>query len=550
MALSVRGLVDRVGNPLEWREIDKALIIQAVQLPAMVTLLFRGRYLLAHPEIEPYFNRNTLAVLTWIVAGFLVLSFSLTAVGLWLRDGGRTSRLYLHVVNQTWWLALGSIAYLHGLPTTPLWTIFPVLGFFCLFLFDARLTAAGAVSALAVVYATTIAERLGLLPYAPLFRDWPVIDGRIANPWLWSSMLWPALLSAVVFVMLAFLIARARAQEARLAEMSTFLKQMFGRYMSTEVMKTLLDDPGSVQLGGARRRVSILMADIRGFTALSERLPPEEVIAILNTYCGVMIDVCLRHEGTINEMIGDALVVTFGALQPLPDHPAAAVACAIEMQNAMREVNAVNARHKRPDISMGVAVNTTDVVVGTIGSEKRSSFSVVGSGVNMTSRIESFTVGGQVLVSRSVVDEIGPLLRIDDRREVHPKGASAPITIYAVGGIAGRYNVVLERSDADLMPPARALAVRYVTLSGKHVDGEAHGAAVCRVSRTGMELAAAPHVAVLDDLRLNLAKGSAHLTSLDVYAKVVAIDDTGCVRLRFTSTPPEVLTYFEGLLGR
>jgi adenylate cyclase len=314
-------------------------------------------------------------------------------------------------------------------------------------------------------------------------------------------------------------------------------------------MKTLLEAPGGIEATGQRRRVTILMTDLRGFTALAERLPPEEVIAVLNAYFEVMVDVCLRYDCIIHEMIGDALVVTFGALKPLPDHSAAGVACAIDLQNAMREVNRANERHGRPPLSMGVGVHTTEVVVGNVGSEKRSSFQVVGSGVNMTSRIESFTVGGQVLVSQSVVDEIGPLLRIDDRLETHPKGAAEPITIYAVGGIAGRYNLVLERHDVELVPPARALAIRYVAMSGKYGDGGAQDATVSRVSGTGMELTAAPRLELLDDVRLNLAHGSARLTRLDVYAKVVAIDDDGCVRLRFTSTPAEVLTYFEGLLG-
>jgi adenylate cyclase len=259
-------------------------------------------------------------------------------------------------------------------------------------------------------------------------------------------------------------------------------------------MKTLLDAPGGIETGGQRRRVTILMTDLRGFTALAERLPPEEVIAVLNAYFEVMVDVCLRYDCVIHEMIGDALVVTFGALTPVADHSAAAVACAIDLQNAMWRVNTANEREGRPPLSMGIGVNTTDVVVGNVGSERRSSFQVVGSGVNMTSRIESYTVGGQVLVSQSVLDEVGPLLRIDDRLEIHPKGAAAPVTIYAAGGIAGPYNLVLERQDAELLPLAAPLAIRYVAVSGKFSDGATQEAAVQRVSGTGMELSEAPHL--------------------------------------------------------
>ena len=514
----------------------------------MVGSWFRTHYLLTHPSVEPYYDRGMLAFANWVIGGFLVLTAVLTVIGLRLRRR-EGHRLYLHIVNQTWWLTYAVLAYLHGLATTPLWAIFPFLGFFCLLLFGAKLTAAGVLSSLGLIYATTIAEQAGVIPYAPLFRELPLVNGRVADPWMWSSMIWPVALSAVTFVVFAFLLARAREQAAHVEELGALLKQMFGRYVSTEVMKSLLARPGSFQLGGERRRVTILMTDLRGFTALAERVPPEEVIALLNAYFEVMVDVCLRHGGSINEIMGDALLVTFGAPAPLAEHSAAAVACAIEMQNAMQQVNAANLRDRRPELGMGIGINTSEVIVGNIGSEKRSAFTVVGSGVNMTSRIESFTVAGQVLVSQSVVDEVGAILRIDDRREVFPKGATAPITIYDVGGIGGRYNLALERSDAQLVPPSRTLEVRYVPIAGDRVGNHDYEATVERVSRTGMELSGPVCVDVLDDVRLNLVRGSARLTSLDVYAKVVAIDEAGRARLRFTSTPPEVLTYFEGLLG-
>src|SRR5262249_58720385 len=111
-------------------------------------------------------------------------------------------------VNQTWWIPYAVLAYLHGLATTPLWAILPSLGFFCLLLFGADLTIAGLLSLLGLTYATTIAERAGLIPYAPIFRELPLVDGRISDPWVWSSMIWPVAVSAVPFVVFSFLLAR------------------------------------------------------------------------------------------------------------------------------------------------------------------------------------------------------------------------------------------------------------------------------------------------------------------------------------------------------
>ncbi len=188
-------------------------------------------------------------------------------------------------------------------------------------------------------------------------------------------------------------------EREKLAEMTVLLKKMFGRYLSTEVMNSIIENPSALELGGERRRVTIMMTDLRGFTSLAERLEPEQVVEMLNVYFEIMVEVVLKYNGTINEIIGDALLVIFGAPQDMPDRTQKAVACAIEMQNAMAQVNEENRVQGLPELEMGIGINETEVIVGNIGSSKRSKYSVVGSGVNMTSRIESYSVGGQILIS-------------------------------------------------------------------------------------------------------------------------------------------------------
>src|SRR5262249_5030633 len=144
--------------------------------------VLRAWFLIRHPETEPYYDRQVLAVLTVLMVVFLFVTLGLTILGLRLRKTPGPHRLYIHVVNQSWWLAFGVLAYLHGLPTTPLWTFFPFLGFLCLLLFDEWVTAAGALGALAVIYATTVAERLDLIPYPPVFGRPPRTRRRVTNP--------------------------------------------------------------------------------------------------------------------------------------------------------------------------------------------------------------------------------------------------------------------------------------------------------------------------------------------------------------------------------
>src|SRR5262245_2316922 len=186
--------------------------------------------------------------------------------------------------------------------------------------------------------------------------------------------------------------AALSVEKAKSEEMAGLLRRMFRRYLSPEVMNALIENPASLELGGEKRRVTIMMTDLRGFTATAERLPPEQVVHLLNGYLEVMVEVIVKHQGTINEIIGDALLVFFGAPRDMPDRAQRAVACAIEMQNAMTRVNERNRAAGLPELEMGIGLNDAEVVVGNIGTSHRSKYAAVGSGVNMTSRIESYTV--------------------------------------------------------------------------------------------------------------------------------------------------------------
>jgi class 3 adenylate cyclase len=237
-------------------------------------------------------------------------------------------------------------------------------------------------------------------------------------------------------------------------------------------MNSLIENPASLELGGEKRRVTIMMTDLRGFTAMSERLAPEQVVSLLNGYFEVMVEVITRYQGTINEIVGDALLVFFGAPQDVPDRAQRAVACAIEMQNAMERVYARNRGAGLPDLEMGIGLNDAEVVVGNIGTASRSKYAAVGSGVNMTSRIESYTVGGEILISESVRQAAGAALRIDGQRDVLPKGAESPLRIYR-GGYRPAVQPGARRARSDARPArgAGARTLRAGRFRGERADG-------------------------------------------------------------------------------
>jgi adenylate cyclase len=259
------------------------------------------------------------------------------------------------------------------------------------------------------------------------------------------------------------------------------------------------------------------------------------------------VEVVLKYHGTINEIIGDALLVIFGAPQEMPDRAQRAIACAIEMQNAMAKVNEHNHAMGLPELEMGIGLNETEVIVGNIGSSKRSKYTVVGSGVNMTSRIESYSVGGQVLISESVQHEVSGVLRIDAQREVLPKGAETPLKIYEIGGIAGPYNLSLEVKDSALVTLTRKIPLQYTVFEGKTVGKVGLEGSVIRLSKRSAEIALVEPVEMLTNLKMNLRDVDENLAHKDFYGKAIEHSGQGeqIHLIRFTSVPSEVDAYFQ-----
>jgi adenylate cyclase len=339
------------------------------------------------------------------------------------------------------------------------------------------------------------------------------------------------------------------AEKVKSDEMAGLLRKMFGRYLSPEVMNALIENPASLELGGEKRRVTIMMTDLRGFTAMSERLAPEQVVALLNGYFEVMVEVIVRYQGTINEIIGDALLVFFGAPQDMPDRTLQAVACAIEMQNAMVRVNERNREAGLPALQMGIGLNDAEVVVGNIGTTQRSKYTAVGSGVNMTSRIESYTVGGQILVSDSVRQAAGEALRVDGQLDVLPKGSESPLRIYEIGGIGGNFNLALEESAPAFVRLTEPISLRYSVLEGKASERADGKGSVSRLASHCVELTVDEPLAPMSNLKMNLASASEALAARDFYGKVIrAPAGRGAPAVvRLTSVPPEVDAFLEAL---
>lgn len=324
-----------------------------------------------------------------------------------------------------------------------------------------------------------------------------------------------------------------------------FIENAFGRYVSDEVVSSLIASPERLRLGGEKRKATIVMSDLRGFTALAEKLSPEEVVTIVNRYLGIMVDVVLRFQGTINEFIGDAILVLFGVPMARDDDAQRAVACAIAMQQAIETVNTQNRRDGLPAVEMGIGVHTGEVVVGNIGSQRRMKYGVVGSAANFTSRVESYTVGGQILISEATWREVGGGLDIAQRIEVEAKGFEQPLILYDVKGILGKPQFSVPRREDGFSFVQRKITVRCCLLEGKYLSQTIVEGRLGRLSFSGGEIYAESTLPPLSNICMQLVDGNGKELLGNLYGKVLAplTDRQKGFAVRFTSTLPDAVLF-------
>ncbi len=321
-----------------------------------------------------------------------------------------------------------------------------------------------------------------------------------------------------------------------------FIRETFGRYLTDEVVTNLLESPTGLEIGGEKCKVTMLMADLRGFTSLSERLDPERVVSMLNCYLTTMISIIKQYHGTIDEFIGDAIFVLFGAPVWQEDDAERAVACAVAMQLAMASINEHNRQHDLPEVEIGIGVHTGQVVVGNIGSSERTKYGVVGRHVNLTSRIQSYTVGGQILLSEATRKEVGPILKIGKQIEVRAKGIEHPLTVFEVLGIGRPYKLLLPQSPEMVVALAQPIPLTYEVMDAYHLGGEILKGSLTKLSPKGGEVRLENPVPALSNLKMHLfdEKGSEIPGSL--YGKVTGVVPKSSTdfSIRFTSVSPEV----------
>ena len=210
------------------------------------------------------------------------------------------------------------------------------------------------------------------------------------------------------------------------------VKNTFKRYVSKQVVDEILDNDSKLNLGGEKRKVTVLFADIRGFTSMSEKMQPEVVVSTLNEYFSEMIDIVFKNNGTLDKIIGDELMVVYGAPISAKDDTTRAVQTASDMQEKLKELNKDRRKRKEPLISVGIGINRGEVVSGNIGSREMMDYTVIGDTVNLAARLCSSAKPGQILVSDSVFIKTEKTFNFKKLEPLSLKGKRKRVSIFLV----------------------------------------------------------------------------------------------------------------------
>ena len=213
------------------------------------------------------------------------------------------------------------------------------------------------------------------------------------------------------------------------------MKALFNKFHGSSVTESLLASD-KVSVGGTKRSVVVLFSDIRSFTSYSESRKPEEVVGMLNEYFGYMVNVIHRNHGVVDKFIGDAIMAVWGAPQSTGDDAYHAVRAALEMRQALAELNKVREARGEEPILIGVGLHCGDAISGTIGSENRMEFTVIGNTVNTSSRIEASTkaFGADLLISEDLAELVKHRFKIELAGKTEVKGRSEVLSLFKVRG--------------------------------------------------------------------------------------------------------------------
>ena len=251
----------------------------------------------------------------------------------------------------------------------------------------------------------------------------------------WLNMVYPVLTMMTIYLVIT--VYRYFTEEREKKK----IRGAFQYYLTASVINELLKDPTKLKLGGDKKDLTVMFSDIRGFTTISEKLTPEELVHLLNEYLTAMTDIVFKYEGLLDKYIGDAIMAVFGAPVDQPDHAMRSCRTALEMMATLKGLQQKWAAEGRPFVDIGVGINSGDMVVGNMGSNMRFDYTVMGDNVNLSSRLEGINkeYGTHIVISEFTYEVVKEEVFCRELDAVRVKGKKLPVKIY---------ELICERKDA------------------------------------------------------------------------------------------------------
>ncbi len=211
------------------------------------------------------------------------------------------------------------------------------------------------------------------------------------------------------------------------------------KYVSPQIVEAMTADRRLAELHNEKRDLTVLFSDVRGFTTMSEKIPVDQLVATLNEFLNAMVEVIFRNQGTLGKFVGDCVMAFWGAPLRLENHAELAARTALQMQAALEQLNQRWKQQGRPELKIGVGINSGEMIFGNIGSERRMDFTVIGDNVNLAARLESVTkeLKASIVISDATYQRIADVAEVRDLGTIHVKGKDVPIHVYELLGMAG-----------------------------------------------------------------------------------------------------------------
>lgn len=299
------------------------------------------------------------------------------------------------------------------------------------------------------------------------------------------------------------------------------------------------------------REVTILLADLRGFTSITATYPAGTVLEMLNRCLVKLCEIVARHEGTVHKFMGDSIMVLFGVPVAREDDVKRALRCAVDMQLAMDEINRHYKQAGLPDLYLGIGVNTGTVMAGLLGSHLYSEYTVIGDDVNLTSRIEAFSLRGQVLISQSTFERCQDFLTTSAPMNVYVKGKPAPVSLREVLAIPSTDSVV-PRQEIRRSPRVEVkIPFTFQVIQNDIVIPRVHQGAILDIGYFGILAELDEDLPRLLEIKIEMHLPLVGYTAGDLYAKIVSAkprEGRNLSGIEFTSVSAQCNTYIQLLV--